>query len=351
MTEVSSRQEMNRQDLVSAILDLENDRDEYVGTEELAYELAHHVKGHIDELLDLRAASPDTFGANGEATAEGTKGAGGKSESKTKRRKSKKGGGKKGLPEGPVPELNSISPLDQARWIFMERFITLEKHEEILGLNIEPEDFAEYQKGLDRLVQDLLMLPRMIEAAETNDLPSLQKIFSSFVLMFRSPSIGFSGEPVPCSFDSLRQGFPGFFYKRKKKPNWYEKHPFYTDAIAEPRWVLCDTDFLNCTLRKPGGKLSSYARDWDLAGDNVLQKSVLEDLYDRIICGEALDEDLFSRNCTSITSTTYRSNKSRRVVCTVQRVRKVTIHGRTGIPHWKAQRRLWPGVFPTVVFP
>ena len=136
----------------------------------------------------------------------------------------------------------------------------------------------------------------------------------------------------------------------RKKPNWFERHDFYTEPRAEPALAMCGTDYLNCTLRGPERKLASHARDWGLPEEAVQHKSLLEDIYDRIVCGEALEEDLFARNCNAITGTVYRTRKARRIVYTIQRVHKITIHGRAGIPHWKATRRLWPGAYPTVSF-
>ncbi len=45
---------MDRDTLVQAILDLENKRSEAVPDPDLAYELAHHVKPHIDRLAAFR---------------------------------------------------------------------------------------------------------------------------------------------------------------------------------------------------------------------------------------------------------------------------------------------------------
>jgi hypothetical protein len=98
--------------------------------------------------------------------------------------------------------------------------------------------------------------------------------------------------------------------------------------------------------------LAGYAKRWRISSENVRPKSALEDIYDRILCGEALGEHLFEYNCNSCTSTFYRpmSKGSLRMVYTVQRKQKIAIHGKPGIPHWRATRRLWPGIFPTVDF-
>lgn len=347
---------MDRDTIIQAILDLENDREEQIPDPDVAYELAHHLKADIDRLVGLRAGDSAMLTADGdtkpppEITAPDRK-------RKDDRRRSSRGtrrDRRNGTPEGPVPKLISLPPRDQARWIFMERFIPMEKHEEILGYKLESDRFAEYQQAFDRLLKELLQLPRTAEATENNDLPALQRAFASMVLIFRSPCIGDeAGNPVPCALETLRHQFPDYFYKRRKKSSWYERHDFYSEPLEGPKWVLCDLDYLNCTLRKPDQKLAAYAREWDLPAEYVRHKTVAEDIYDRIICGEALDEHLFARKCSSVTATTYRGKGKgpRKLVFTVQKVRKITIHGKPGLPHWRATRRMWPAVYPSVQFP
>ena len=36
-------------------------------------------------------------------------------------------------------------------------------------------------------------------------------------------------------------------------------------------------------------------------------------------------------------------------VYTVQKDRKIAIHGKVGLPRWRTSRRLWPGVYPTLI--
>jgi hypothetical protein len=139
------------------------------------------------------------------------------------------------LPKGPVPELMSLPPSEQARWIFMERYISLEKHENILGLSLQPEVFAEYQESFDRLIRDLLMLPRSLQATESNDITGLQKVFARCVPVFRYPHIADEeGALADSSLQNLRNGFPSYFYKRRKRPNWFEARDFYTEPVPGP---------------------------------------------------------------------------------------------------------------------
>ncbi|MDA0335511.1 MAG: hypothetical protein O2782_10125 [bacterium] len=351
---------MDREALVAAILDLERDRDTQLEDEALAQDLSAHIKGYVDELVSLRANGDATAGDSADDTGDGGGEDGGSDDgteesdtaAQQQKRRRRRGRQKTDLPDGPVPELSSVSPGEQARWIFMERYISLEKHEEILGLNFQPEVFAEHQEGFDRLIKDLLLLPRAMEAAQKNDITGLQKVFARCIPVFRYPQIASDGgEPAESSVQNLRQAYPAYFYKRRKKPNWFEARDFYTDAVPGPRWVLCDTEYMNCTLRPPERKLASYARDWDLPPEYAHQKSIVEDIYDRIIVGEATGEDLFAGHTSNLTSTRYRSRKTRRLVFTVQKVHKITLHGKNGLPHWRATRRLWPGVHPSLAFP
>lgn len=320
---------LDRDSLVQSILDLADDQDAQIDDEALAEELGAHIKPLVDEWSSARG--------------------GGAAAGKRRRRRTKKGAD---LPEGPVPDVLTLEPGEQARWIFMERYISLEKHEDILGLNFQPEEFAEHQDAFDRLIKDLLLLPRSLEAAEKNDIAALQKVFASCVPVFRFPHLADDhGQSTETTVENLRQAFPSYFYKRRKKPNWFESRDFYREPVPGPRWVLCDTEYLNCTLRQPDRKLAAFARDWDLPAEYASHKSLVEDIYDRILVGEALGEDLFAGNTNCITATRYRVKKGRRLVFTVQKSHKITLHGKGGIPHWRATRRLWPGVHPTLAFP
>ena len=55
--------------------------------------------------------------------------------------------------------------------------------------------------------------------------------------------------------------------------------------------------------------------------------------------------------CNACTSTRYKPHNRGpwRMVYIVQKERKIAIHGKSGLPHWKTSRRLWPGVYPAVI--
>jgi len=345
---------LSRQALAQAILDLENGRPEAVTDPMIAYHLGHHVKPYINRLTALAEGQSDdgeeeqvsigSLAADVEALAPD-------SETEDKEPSSPRPDDKRSS-KGPLPQLSTLSTQEKARWIFMERFISLEKHQEILGYQFQEPDRNRFEEDLEHLLEDLLMLPDTILLAEKEDFSALQKIFASTLLIFRNPFVGDeNGNPIPATIENLRHRFPAYFYKRRKTPNWYEKQSFYTEPFGQARWILCSTDYLNCTLSSPRRKLSSYSRQWHLPTENALQKSVLEDIYDRVVCGEALEEDLFEQNCHSCTSTFYRTQAKApaRLVYTAQKNKKIAIHGKPGIPHWRATKRLWPGVFPTLV--
>lgn len=358
--------------LAQLILDLENDEERPIEDEVLAGELAAQVKDDVDQLVELRQGSEesraeadeDSLGDLSDA-AEGVEGAGEDAADLeddadlAAAQEDRKAKAQSRAPTSPLPaeppDLRTQPPQDQAHWIFMERFITLAQHEQALGCPFSAEEVAAHQVALGSFVEQLLRTPRAAEAFERNDLPALQKLFASHLLFFRSAIIGDArGDALSCSIDALRERFPRYFYRKSNnKPNWYQKYRFYSEPLKTSQWVLCDTQHLNCTFRTPDRKLASYAKSWDLPPEWVHGKTILEDLYDRILCGEALGEDLFAGSHNSCTLTTYVPKKKtgvKKMVYTVQKVHKISLHGKEGVPHWRASRRLWPGVLPTVYF-
>ena len=327
---------MDRDALAQAILNLENGLSEPVADPELAYELGHHVKPIIDHIAaDGNLVSTDMASKAVPTDFEDILGLRRPAIKKVLRL------------DQPMLGAGSLSAEDKARWIFMERFITLDQHEAILGVKFTPDERKAHLEGLDELLETLLILPHIARLAAAN-LASLQKKFASTMLIFRNVRIA---DDLPCTLENLRHNYPDYFYKRRKSPNWYESQDFYTEQIAAPHWVLCDFDLLNCTLRRPERKLLGYARQWSLPPACVRQKSVLDDIYDRIVSGEALQEHVFEQNCNACTYTRYkqRNRGPSRMVYIVQKEQKIAIHGKSGLPHWKTSRRLWPVVYPSVL--
>ncbi len=316
-------QPMGKQWLTNAILDLSNDRDHQVIDPTVAYNLAHHVKPYIDRLAKEKETSAPK---------------------NTKSKHRRKVSNRPLVPKNAITELPLI---EQARWIFMDRFISLERHQEILGCHFSEGDIATYTNDLIRVIAALSKIPRVALALAENRFEDLQKMFASSILLFRIPYLD-NQEPINLSL--LREKFSDYFYKKREL--WYDKLSFSTTPILSPHWAICETQYLNCTLRSPSSKLNAYGRSWQFPPQAIRHKEVIEDVYDRIISGEALGEDLFAHKYNSCTATTYqRNNKGEdRLVHITQRQHQITIHGKRGLPHWTTSRRLWPGVVPTIVF-
>ena len=348
---------VDRQALVQAILDLDGDGPALIPDPAVASALARLVKPYVDRLASPLPQEDDPedrdyedesalemLAEPGETAAPAAPDGSGPLRSRSAAL----------VPAGPTPELATLGPEERARWIFLERYVSLERLQQVLGYPFAPADLDRYRDDLGRMLDDLLMLPPTAVAWSHNDVPALQQSLASMVLLLRHPFVADTqGDPVPCNLRNLRERFPAYFYRRYRAPNWYEDLPFCSAPLAGSRWVACDVTYLNCTLRRADRKLAAYARQWFLSPENVLQKSVVEDVYDRILCGEAVGEDLFETNCSSCTSTGYDpvDGGPPRIAFTVQKNRKVAVHGKAGVPHWKASRRLWPGVFPVIVFP
>ncbi len=374
---------LDRAALIEAILDLEEGRPAPILDPALAVALGRRTKPYIDQLITATAAAgaaaeaPEDHDESSEVTPpladdeaydDGlTAGPVGTGDDLEAEAVAEEDGAdeweeapaprppRPALPqlEGPAPELAQLDPEERARWLFLERFVPLDRLQQILGYPLAAADLARYREDLGRLLDELLMLPPTAVAWSRNDAAGLQRRFASMVLLLRHPFIADAhGDPVPCSLRNLRERFADYFYRRYRVPNWYEDQPFYSDPLPRAGWVVCETEYLNCTLRRADRKLAAYARQWFLGPEQVAQKTVVEDVYDRIVCGEAVGEDLFETNCSSCTATVYAPAEGgpARTAFTVQKNRKVAVHGKTGVPHWKASRRLWPGVFPTLVW-
>ena len=96
-----------------------------------------------------------------------------------------------------------------------------------------------------------------------------------------------------------------------------------------------------------------YSRANGLLAKMVRQKSVTEDIYDRILLELALRER-FVDNCHSITSTTYKLKNSKdghKQVYTYYKDDAIRISGKNGTPHWHPSKPRWPGVLPSIVIP
>ena len=330
---------MNRDELAQAIIDLENGQFGPLEDEPLAHELGQHLKPLIDQGVSSDTPSPSH---RSQETDEPLDRELGPAEPPVR------------TPvrfDGPTPEIATLSNRERARWIFMERFIPPEQLETIIGCVFSPEESDRFNRELDEFLDRLFLLTDVASALEACDLPALQKMFSSTLILMRHKELGDGGNGrLPCSIENLRLRFDAYFYKRRSVPNWYEEQSFYAEPLERSQWVLCEIDYLNCTLRSPEKRLSNYARTWSLSSSASVQKNALEDIYDRIICGEALHEHLFEQNCNSCTTTQYDKGMGvHHSVYTVQKDRRIAIHGKVGLPRWRMSRRVWPGVYPTLI--
>ena len=103
---------MDRHTLTQAILELDEGPEAPLEDVRLAHDLGLHLKPYIDRLTQEDGPAQDNQPSRP-----------GKTEP---------------LPldlDGDAPDLASLPAREQARWIFMDRFIPLERHEEILSLS------------------------------------------------------------------------------------------------------------------------------------------------------------------------------------------------------------------------
>ena len=228
-TPTRPNQTMDRDSLAQAILNLDNGLVEPVEDPQLAYQLGHHVQPVIDQLTSAgESDEPDISSLDPEAALSDSE------DGVVRRSRPIK---KMPSADGPMPELDELSVEDKARWILMERFISLEQHEEILRLKFSDAEREAHLQDLDQLLETLFSLPQVAKHLAAANLAGLHKIFASTLLVFRNPSIGLEG-PQPCNLENLRLAYPDYFYKRRKTANWYEKQDFYTDPIDSPHWAL-----------------------------------------------------------------------------------------------------------------
>ena len=132
---------MDQDDLAQTILDLEKGRVERLEDLQLSYQLAHHVKPLIDRMSSDKVTAEFDIKALG-AQAELA--------SFQDRPNRPRRAIKKSIPfDGSTPDLKTLSVEDKARWILMERFISLEQHENILGLKFTENERETYLQELN----------------------------------------------------------------------------------------------------------------------------------------------------------------------------------------------------------
>jgi len=252
------------------------------------------------------------------------------------------------------PNLLDLPLESRFQRIFGNRFISISRIESLLGINFSASYRPIVTEGLNQVWNLLLGREELRPHLEGNRIKTLQTTFSDYALLLRSPLICNSeGEEVHCTLATLRNRFNTFFVRGSEQGLWYTNLPFYQQPIAKGHWVLLDRQYLNCTFKKPSIRLLMYSRANGLLAKMVRQKSVTEDIYDRILLELALRER-FVDNCHSITSTTYKLKNSKdghKQVYTYYKDDAIRISGKNGTPHWHPSKPRWPGVLPSIVIP
>ena len=251
-----------------------------------------------------------------------------------------------------MPGINELHPEEAARWLFLERFISIDKLSKILGVNPEAFHNDSIQKDLKIFMDRIFSTPRVSKLIRKGAIAKLQMLFSSSVLLFRNSYLADNNEAhQPCNIANLRERFPTYFYALRNSPNWYEKKSFYIHDKINPRWVLVELNFLNCTLINSKYAKYLYCKRKGFPMHAVKQKSVVEEIYDRIIIQESLGEELFDSNCSALTNTSYEKKPDTTFyVYVMQKKSKIGIHGSHKKPAFRKKRPYWPGFFPSVEF-
>ena len=250
------------------------------------------------------------------------------------------------------PDLEKLHPEEIARWLFLDRFVSTKQLLKILRINPKTFDNDHVQQDLKLFISSLIGTPHVAKLVKNYSIDKLQMLFSSSVLLYRNDSISSDYKTnQSCSIANLRNFFPMYFYAQRNTPNWYEREPFYTQKACSTRWALVELDFLNCKILNSKLAKYFYCKRKAFPIHSVNQKNVIEEIYDRIIIGEILGEDLFEENCNILTRTTLK-NKSETPfnVYITQKESKIGIHSSPTKLSFNRERPYRLGFFPSVEF-
>jgi hypothetical protein len=249
---------------------------------------------------------------------------------------------------GPVP-LAQRPVQERLRLILGRRFVSVENLSPLLGGALDPELALRARQGLESVWRTVFEKPDLKPHVTRNRVKTLQSTFSDYALLFR-PEVLDPG--VPCTLEALRERCPSFFLRVSSANLWYTRAPFFRAPPSAPHWALVDRQYLNCTFKKPSIRLLMYARANELPPAMVRQRSLLEEVYDRVALGVTLRSSFF-HSCNSITSTTYQqsSTAALKQAYVYEKEQSIRISGKRGTPHWRPTRPRWPGVYPSIVFP
>ena len=244
-------------------------------------------------------------------------------------------------------------PLEQRfERIFGNRFVTPARLESLIGVHFDADFSTITDAGLKQVWHWIYNREDLRPHIDNNRIKTLKNTFADYALLLRSPYIGDkTGESVKCTLATLRERFDTFFVSGPESGLWYTNMPFYHQPISKGHWTLVDRQYLNCTFKKPSIRLLMYAKANGLGNEMVRQKSVTEDLYDRILLELAMQER-FVDHCHSITGTAYQPNVKTPIkqVYTYYKEDAIRISGKSGIPHWRPSKPRWPGVLPSIIF-
>ncbi|MDA0334205.1 MAG: hypothetical protein O2782_03470 [bacterium] len=254
------------------------------------------------------------------------------------------------LPGGRRPFLER--PLiERMRLVLGPRLIDLDRLAGILGGRLPDGEHELAEKRLERVWDGLMQIEQFSVHAKNEQLGPLRRALRDYVLLYRTAQLPHGDGEVPCSISELKDRMPSRFVGSSDRSLWYSGLQFYRESFSEGHWALLDRQYLNCTFKLPKIRLGLYARANQLPLQGMRQKSVLEDVYDRVIANAAMEAEFFD-NCNSLTRTTYqqKDEPSKKQVHVYYRAGQIRISGKRGLPHWRPGKPRWPGVFPAIVF-
>ena len=251
------------------------------------------------------------------------------------------------------PSLIELPVAERFRRILGSRFVDMPRLGEIFGRSFSSEDIAQTEAMLEKVWSSLFDRPQFRPHVEANRLNALRKAFRDYALLFRCAKIPAAsiGDAEPCTMKLIREHFPTCFGKGSQRSLWYTRLPFYETPISRAHWALLDRQYLNCTFKRPSMRLLMYARANDLSPKSIRQKSVVEDVYDRVALQSAVGAPFFE-NCNSLTRTRYSNNGNGtgKQVFVYLKNDAIRVSGKGGTPHWRPSRPQWPGVLVSIVF-
>jgi len=247
--------------------------------------------------------------------------------------------------------LIEMSIPERLETIFGDRFIGPQRLSKILDTVFSESELIKANLSLERLWETIFTRPTLQPHIEANQLSAIRQTFNDYALIYRIDQLPGAAESEPCNIEFLRRRFPSFFLSTSTNALWYQDLDFYLEPIDRPHWALLDRQYLNCTFKKPSIRLLMYARANDIPAEFVRQKSVIEDIYDRLLVATALGEHFFD-NCNHITCNSYQfpNEVAKKLVYTFFKGNLIRISGKRSLPHWRPGKPQWPGVLPAIVF-